>query len=525
MDEDSNQGEKLNSGTNKKLVLAAMICAVAMTFIDQTIVSIAIPDLQKDLKLGESGAQWIVNGYLVALAALFLFGGRIADIRGHKQMVMVGIVIFTFASAMCGATPTGSISEAWIIFFRVVQGAGAAIMFPAALAIVVDAFPVEERGKAMAAFFGIAGGLTAVGPLAGGFLIEISWRTIFWINVPVAIVAVLLTLKANPEQRAAPGQARLPGRGACGDRPRAARARAPAGQRLGLGQSRDDRLHHRRPGGDRALRPHRAADRPAADAGADLPELGVRRRQPRPPADLDRLRADVPVREHVLARSRSDSRASEAGGYLGIFFGGFVIASQWGGRMLDAIGAKRPVMIGCAVAAVGYYLWAKSMPDTDPGSWNQWWRIVIAGAGSGFVLGPITTDALNRASQTSYGEVTGITQTARNVGASLGIAILGTILISENRSNIESAFEKLGASKEQADAVANSITQSGGGEASGAISSGGAKAQDFLAAVQHSFAQSTEVVFYGMAVAMLLGLLVTAIRVPAGKPPQAEITS
>ena len=126
MDEGHDQGDHLNAGTtgtNKRLVLAAMICAVAMTFIDQTIVSIAIPDLQKDLQLGESGAQWIVNGYLVALAALFAFGGRIADIQGHKRMVMIGIVIFTFASAMCGATPTGGIAEAWIVFFRIVQGA------------------------------------------------------------------------------------------------------------------------------------------------------------------------------------------------------------------------------------------------------------------------------------------------------------------------------------------------------------------------------------------------------------------
>ena len=177
----------MNSGTNKKLALAAMICAVSMTFIDQTIVSIAVPELQKDLHLSESAVQWVINGYLVALAALFAFGGRIADIAGHKRMVLIGIGIFAGASALCGATPDGSIAEPWMIFLRVVQGAGAAIMFPAALAIVVAAYPQDERGKAMAAFFGIAGGLTAIGPLAGGFLIEISWRTIFWINVPVAI--------------------------------------------------------------------------------------------------------------------------------------------------------------------------------------------------------------------------------------------------------------------------------------------------------------------------------------------------
>jgi MFS family permease len=131
---------------SKRLVLVAMIFAVAMTFIDQTIVSIAVPELQKDLSLSSTGVQWIVNGYLLALSALFALGGRLADMVGHRTMVLIGVVVFATASALCGATPTGSAAEAWMITFRVVQGAGAALMFPAALAIVVGAFPLRERG-------------------------------------------------------------------------------------------------------------------------------------------------------------------------------------------------------------------------------------------------------------------------------------------------------------------------------------------------------------------------------------------
>ncbi len=170
-----------------------MIFAVAMMFIDQTIVAIAAPDLQKDLGLSETGVQWIINGYLLSLAALFAFGGRLADIAGHRTMVILGVIIFATASALCGATPTGSAAETWLIVFRVIQGAGAAIMFPAALAIVIDAFPIATRGKALAAFFGITGGLTAIGPLAGGYLTEITWRAIFWVNIPVALIALFLT--------------------------------------------------------------------------------------------------------------------------------------------------------------------------------------------------------------------------------------------------------------------------------------------------------------------------------------------
>ena len=110
------------------------------------------------------------------------------------------------ASALCGATPTGSAAEAWLIVFRIIQGAGAAIMFPAALAIVLDSFPVAERGRAMAIFFGIAGGLTSIGPIAGGYLTEWTWRSIFWINVPVAIIALFLTWKAKPADDRHPGK-------------------------------------------------------------------------------------------------------------------------------------------------------------------------------------------------------------------------------------------------------------------------------------------------------------------------------
>src|SRR5215470_16771567 len=133
---------------NKNLVLAAMVFAVAMTFIDQTIVAIAIPDIQRELSLSATGSQWVINGYLLSLSALFAFGGKLGDVLGRRRMVVVGVVGFAVTSALCGATPTGGIAQAWIIVFRVLQGAAAALMFPAAVGIVVAAFPLRERGQA-----------------------------------------------------------------------------------------------------------------------------------------------------------------------------------------------------------------------------------------------------------------------------------------------------------------------------------------------------------------------------------------
>src|SRR5215470_12079180 len=189
----------MNEHGNKNLVLAAMVFAVAMTFIDQTIVAIAIPDIQRELSLTATGSQWVINGYLLALSALFAFGGKLADVLGRKRMVVIGVVGFALTSALCGATPKGGAAEAWIIVFRALQGASAALMFPAAVGIVVASFPVHERGRAMAIFFGIAGGLTAIGPITGGFLTQWTCRAIFWINIPVALIALYLIWRAKPD--------------------------------------------------------------------------------------------------------------------------------------------------------------------------------------------------------------------------------------------------------------------------------------------------------------------------------------
>lgn len=182
---------------SQSLTLAGMLFAVSMTFIDQTIVSIAAPDIIHELGLSSAGMQWVVNAYLLALAAFFALGGRLADVLGHKRMAIVGTLTFVVASALCGAVPTGGAAQTWLIAFRALQGVGAALMFPAALAVVVEVFPVQRRGRALALFFGVAGGLTAVGPILGGFLTSWTWRAIFWVNVPMALIAIVLTLMAK----------------------------------------------------------------------------------------------------------------------------------------------------------------------------------------------------------------------------------------------------------------------------------------------------------------------------------------
>ncbi len=293
---------------SKNLVLAAMIFAVSMMFIDQTIVSIAAPNIQRELGLTSTGIQWAINSYLLALAAFFAYGGRLADTLGHRRMVTTGIIVFALASLFCGLTPKGNFAEGWLIAFRAVQGFGGALMFPAALAIVVQTFQLNERGKALALFFGIAGGLTAVGPSLGGFLTQWTWRAIFWVNLPVAAVALVLTALAKPVDDEPARPDRLPR--ARPDRRRRGdqHLRLPAIGDVGLGRSQDDRLHRRRGAAPGRLRA-RGTWRPlAADRRQDLPDQAVLRREPRPLRLEPRVRPGLLLRERVRA-----GRAREVG--------------------------------------------------------------------------------------------------------------------------------------------------------------------------------------------------------------------
>lgn len=500
-------------GSGKYLTLAAMIFAVSMTFIDMTIVSIAIPEIQKDLALSATGVQWVVNGYLLALAALFAFGGRLADIKGHRNMVLIGIFVFAGASVMNGLTPTGDIAEAWLIVFRVLQGAGAAIMYPAALAIVVEAFALRERGRALAVFFAVAGGLTALGPLVGGYLSEWSWRAIFFVNVPVAIIALILTVKARPSNDSV--AARLDYRGL---------ALIVVGMGLSvLGLQQSSQWGWDNPwtwativGGLAIL-----AVFVVVEQRTESPLVRVAIFTNRAFAVENGvlfLSQVVFVPLFFFASMYSQLSLgwspSNAGTYLLIFFGGFAVAAQLGGRLLDRIGAKVPVVVGSAVAAVGLYLWAAKMTDLSVGA--QWPFVVVAGAGMGMMLGPSNTDAINRAPKTSYGEATGITQTVRNYGSSLGMAVLGTILITLNVRYVTGTLEDQGLPAAQAEQIAHSLSQSGGGDSS-TFNENTPQAQHIFEAVQTDFAEATSVVFYVMSGVMLAAAFVGLVGLQHGR--------
>jgi len=380
-------------GGSRSLILTAMIFAVAMTFIDQTIVSIAARTMQESLGLSSSGTQWAINAYLL-------------------------------------------------------------------IAIVVVTFDLHSRGRALALFFGIAGALTAIGPIVGGFLIEWDWRSIFWINIPVALIALALIAISKPPNEARPAPMDYRGLalivGGAGLSVFGFQQSAPWGWS-------DPAIWFSIAIGVALLVVFFAVE-----ARTDSPLINVRifRNQAFLVENIIlgiATMAFIPVFffTALYGQVALAEKATTSSLLILYFFAGFVICAQIGGRMLDRGGAKRPVVLGCALAAVGFGLWASRATDLRVGA--QVVYIVMAGAGMGLMLGQANTDAINRASRYSYGEATGITQTVRNYGASLGFAILGTLLITRFRSAITASPTGQGLSGPAASAQAAKIAQLQGG--------------------------------------------------------------
>ncbi|MET8855979.1 MFS transporter [Streptomyces sp. NPDC004579] len=501
----------------QSLALAAMLFAVAMTFIDQTIVSIAAPDIVRELGLSTSGMQWVVNAYLLSLAAFFALGGRLADLLGPRRVVVVGTLVFVVSSVLCGCVPKGDFAQTWLIIFRATQGLGAALLFPAALAVVVAVFPVERRGRALALFFGLSGALTAIGPLLGGWLTSWTWRAIFWVNVPVAVVALVLTVLAHiPDRR----------------RDESLDVVGAVLIAVGMGVS--------------VLGFQQAAYwgwgsvatwacivgglvvlvlfcRYERDRRHPLVNLAVFRDKAFTVDSLVlffAMLAFVPVFffASVYAQVSLSASPNQAALYLLYFFVGFAIASQWGGRMLDRKGARPALKIGTIVGAVGFYLWAGKL--TDLSMHDQWPYVALAGAGIGFILAPASTDAVNRSIGASYGEVTGITQTVRNYAASVGLAVFGTVLTHRMTDKVVSTLTSHGLSSARAHDVADDIAQAvtGNADASRPTGTGAAAStmREVMSDVRMDFAEANQYVFYGMAIALAVGFF-CALRHPGGR--------
>ena len=182
----------------RRWTLVATILASSMTFIDGTVVNVALPALQAGLQATMTDVQWVIEAYALLLGALILVGGSLGDQLGRKRVFLAGVVVFTIASIACGFAA----SPGMLIAGRTLQGTGAAFLVPGSLAIISDAFDEAERGRAIGTWSGFSAITTAIGPVSGGWLVEhVSWRAVFFLNVPLALVVLFLSFRFMKESR------------------------------------------------------------------------------------------------------------------------------------------------------------------------------------------------------------------------------------------------------------------------------------------------------------------------------------
>jgi EmrB/QacA subfamily drug resistance transporter len=430
-------------------VLWPLVPAMAMVMIDFTIVSISASSIQSDLHLSETAVQWLVTAYALSTAAFVALGGRLGDILGHRRIVETGIVVFALSSLLCGLVPDGSgITVAWLVLFRVLQGVGAGMLIPSATVLVLDAFPGNERGKGLAIFFIVAGLFTAIGPVAGSYLTEYwTWRAIFWINVPVALLSLIEFRFATLNDIKRP--AKLDVRGA---------VLIVVGMGLtvlGIQQSTEW-----------------GWDDPATwiSIVAGIALLGafvaVERRTEDPLIDVNAMIANRPFAvDNLLTflvfapwlavfffgsmyfQVAVGQEPTQAGFSILTMFYSFFVASRIGGGWMDRYGAKKPVAIGFLLGAIGMVVWGGELSELS--HTGTLVGMLLTGAGFGLAFSPLNTDALNRVPDELRGEASGVTQTFRNFGSAIGMAVMGTIVASasdltgaEGPGNFAAAMEK-----------------------------------------------------------------------------------
>jgi EmrB/QacA subfamily drug resistance transporter len=400
-----------------------MCFALFMIMLDNTVVNVALPSIQEDLGASISGLEWTVNGYTLSFAVLLATAGRLGDILGRRRMFVFGVIAFAASSAAAGLAP----SSGFLVASRIVQGVGAAFMLPATLSIITDAFPAEERGRAIGTWAGVSALALAMGPVVGGFLTEqVSWRAIFYLNIPVAAGAVVAALFAVRESRDPSVERRIDYLGV-GILTTALTALVLAlieGNAWGWGSAPIVAL--------------------LALAGLLIAAFVA-----------VELRVRVPMVEFGLFADRSFVGAIGVAfivsfAMLGMFFFlalymqnilGFtpleagvrflpstlmiVVVAPISGRLTDRIGARWLITAGLALVAFSLYRFTLIDAATTYGDLLP--SFVLMGIGIALTMSPMSTAAMNAVHDSKAGIASGLLSMMRMVGGTFGVAATGAI--------------------------------------------------------------------------------------------------
>lgn len=425
--------------SHKWLTLIAMTGSLSMIFVDQTVVSVALPKIQSDLAVSQTGLEWIVNAYVLALAVTVALGGKLGDIFGRVRAFVTGVITFALASALCGLAP----NEGVIITARALQGLGAALMLPSSAAIVIESFDIRERGRAMAIYVGVAQAFLALGPLLGGFLIEfLSWRWVFWINLPVGALAMIMTYISKPAGLESAGG---------GVRPVYALLLILGMFAFVFGLQQGHEWGWSSPVtlGFLASGLVLLEIFSFIQIKSDDPLIQLRLfRNPAFAIDCALLfciqfaMISLIVFGAIFLQKNLGFSPLQAGlGIMPIILS-VVVMSQVSGRLFDRVGVKVPALTGAFLIAAGFFLQAPFLEGGDflkilPG-------MILLGFGIGFVMVPTSTDALNRAGSEYRGQASGVVQTMRQIGATVGLASIGGLVATVQKGEVSKIISGFG---------------------------------------------------------------------------------
>ncbi|MFE1954084.1 MFS transporter [Streptomyces sp. NPDC059524] len=413
-----------HNGPHRAVLLTVTCLGQFMVLLDNTIVGAALPDMQHRLDTSLTGLQWIVDAYVLLVAMLLLSGGVFADRFGRKRVYLTGVVVFTTASLVCALAP----SLGWLIAGRILQGIGAAALSPASLALLAAAYPVpQERMKAIGLWAGLSGIGLAAGPVAGGVLTEaFGWPAIFLVNLPIGAILLLMGLRTLQESR----------------NPHAPAIDVPgtALSVLGVGVLTYALIE----GGARGWTSPLilAGFAAAAVLLAAFIAVEARRSNPMLPLRLFRQRlftvsntAMVVVGFALMGSSFFFSQFFVHVQGSSILRAGLqtlpvslamVVVSPYAGRLAARYGFRIVVTTGMVLAGLG--LLALGTVHADTAYVNVWWRLAIVGTGFALTLSPLTGAAVQAVSPQEGGLASGISSTTRQIGAVLGVALLGAVV-------------------------------------------------------------------------------------------------
>jgi EmrB/QacA subfamily drug resistance transporter len=435
----------LHDGNRRWWTLGAMCFALFMIMLDNTVVNVALPSIQRDLGASISGLEWTVNAYTLAFAVLLVTGGRLGDIFGRRRVFLFGVVTFALSSALIGFAQ----SDTWLVAWRAVQGAGAAFMMPATLSIIANAFPPAERGKAIGTWAGVSALALAIGPVVGGFLVEhVSWQSIFFLNLPVAVAAVTVTLWAAHESRDE-SSSHVVDYGGVATITVGLSALVLAlveGNAWGWGSPRILALF-------------------AVAAAALVAFVVVERRSREPMVDFTFFRSRSFLGANLVAFIVSFAMLAmffflalylqNVRGYspleAGVRFlpstAVIIVVGPIAGRLADRIG-PRPLMTGGLVAVSASLFWQGHLTPTTSFGFLVG-AFVLMGLGMGLVMSPMSTAAMNSVDPAKAGVASGILSMSRMVGGTFGVAVMGALISGLGRSKLDGLLPQVPAERRQ----------------------------------------------------------------------------